>query len=71
MKQNGFTILELIIVVILITCVLVLVSKCTSLQIGPNGINSEMCIAGYKHSASSNGSTRQIFDNQGKGIECQ
>ena len=72
-KQKGFTVIELIIAIAIITCLVLIFVTTTNngFTIGINGINQQQCIAGYVHNSVQEGSTRQVLDEHGRGIPCK
>lgn len=66
MKRNGFTLIELIIVI----AILGIVAAITMSALSGNGDGSR-CIAGYKHTWGGRyDSGRQILDENGRAIPC-
>lgn len=77
MKQRGFTIIELIIVVMIVGLVGLIVIGAANgglsggdITFGINGMSETRCVGGYKHTIGPDGSARQIMDEFGKGIRC-
>lgn len=76
MKQRGFTLIELMVVIviglILITIAMGAIGSKESgsnFSIGLNGMIESRCIEGYKFIVTQEGS-RQILDEFGKGVRC-
>ena len=77
MKQRGFTLIELMIVIVMIMIVgsIVLgaagaVSGNNNVSWGINGMTESRCIEGYKFVIGEQGQPRQILDEFGKGVRC-
>ena len=78
MKQRGFTLIELMVVVvflgILVTIVLNVVGFAngnSTVSFGINGMTEVRCIDGYKFVIGEHGQARQVLDEFGKGAKCQ
>lgn len=75
MKQKGFTLIELMVVVVffgvLATIVLNVVGFANTLSFGINGMTEVRCIDGYKFVISEHGQARQVLDEFGKGSRCE
>jgi prepilin-type N-terminal cleavage/methylation domain-containing protein len=76
-KQNGFTIIELLIVAAIVGLVgMILIGAANGglnggeITFGINGLSETRCVGGYKHTIGPDGSARQIMDEFGKGIRC-
>ena len=77
MKQRGFTLFELLVVmvigVIALTAIVNIVgfaSGNNSISFGVNGMTESRCIEGYKFIIGEHGKPRQILDEFGKGVRC-
>ena len=78
MKQRGFTLIELMIVIVMIGIVGVTIMNIvmgtavtSSISWGVNGMTEGRCIEGYKFIVSERGQARQILDEFGKGVKCE
>ena len=78
MKQRGFTLIELMIVVAVLmifgTIILNVASMAhgnSSVSFGINGMTEVRCIDGYKFVIGEHGQARQVLDEFGKGAKCQ
>jgi prepilin-type N-terminal cleavage/methylation domain-containing protein len=80
MKNKGFTLIEVMIVVAIIGIVSLFAFNITSgtndvgfgtLRVTPTGMVSEQCLSGYKFIIDSGGNARQVLDEFGKGVRCQ
>ena len=78
MKQRGFTLIEMMIVVVFILTLGLMVLGATSgstqgntISWGVNGMTEMRCIDGYKFTVSGHGSVRQVMDELGHGVKCQ
>lgn len=76
MKQKGFTLIELMIVIVMVMVVGSILmtgfagmSGNSNISVGINGVTESRCIEGYKFIISQD-STRQILDEFGKGVRC-
>ena len=76
MKQKGFTLIEMMIVIVMVMIfgsVLMgfigSVNGNSNISVGVNGVTESRCIEGYKFIISQD-STRQILDEFGKGVRC-
>ena len=75
MKNRGFTFIELMIGVVVLSLVGIVVMGANvgsggKLSWGVTGMTEERCIAGYKHVVDQQGQARQVMSEQGKGIPC-
>jgi len=78
MKQRGFTIIEMMIVVVIALIAIMMVVNVSngaragnSISYGYNGLTESRCIGGYKFIVGQDGGARQIMDELGKGVKCQ
>ena len=77
MKQRGFTLIEMMVVVVIIGIVLVMIANAigfassdSSVSFGINGATESRCIDGYKFVIGQDGNARQILSEFGKGVPC-
>ena len=77
MKKNGFTLIELMIVVAIIGILSVAVipswqarKKETNISYGINGLTEVRCIEGYKFIIGKSGSAQQVMNDKGHGVSC-
>ena len=78
MSQRGFTIIEILVVIVMIGIGAAIILPAIfsngdangSVILGPNGRTESRCIDGYKFVLDSNGNARQILDEYGKGVRC-
>lgn len=74
--KNGFTLVELMIVMIIVTLFAMILGGAsvmppgTSLSFGANGAVETRCINGYSFVVGSDGGARQIVDSDGNGVHC-
>jgi len=79
MKQNGFTLIELMIIIAIcgiLTAIALPVllgsnQGNNNISIGINGMTESRCIEGYKFIIGQEGQARQILDELGKGVKCE
>jgi prepilin-type N-terminal cleavage/methylation domain-containing protein len=74
MKQKGFALIELMIVIGIILMVIGAVNGSTqgnTVSWGMNGVTEMRCIDGYKFVVGEHGQARQVMDEFGKGVKCQ
>ena len=78
MKQKGFTLIELMVVIVIGVVVLTMIANAvgflqgnSNISIGINGMMETRCVEGYKFVIDQDGRTRQILDEFGKGVRCQ
>jgi prepilin-type N-terminal cleavage/methylation domain-containing protein len=78
MKQSGFTLIEMMIVVAILGIVASLivgaaggVSGNSTISYGVNGMTESRCIENYKFIIDQKGNSRQILDEFGKGVRCE
>ena len=78
MKQRGFTLIEMMIVVVVLmilgTVILNIAGMVrgnSSVSFGVNGMTEVRCIDGYKFVIGEHGQARQVLDEFGKGAKCQ
>ena len=77
MKQKGFTLIELMVVIVMIGIVGITIMNIvmgvgvgTSVSWGINGVTEMRCIDGYKFVVGEHGQARQVMDELGKGVKC-
>ncbi len=78
MFQRGFTLIELMVVIVIGLIALTMIANVagfasggSSVSFGINGATESRCIEGYKFIVDQNGSARQILDEFGKGARCE
>lgn len=78
MKQRGFTLIEMMVVVVVLmilgTVILNIAGMASgnsSVSFGINGMTEVRCIDGYKFVIGEHGQARQVLDEFGKGARCQ
>lgn len=77
-KQRGFTLIEMMTVVVMVLIVISIIARVmggvpgdSKVSWGVNGMTESRCIEGYKFIVSQDGSARQILDEFGKGARCE
>ena len=78
MLQRGFTLIELMIVLVFLASFGLIVaggfagmSGNSNISFGVNGLTESRCIEGYKFIVGEQGQARQILDEFGKGVRCE
>lgn len=78
MKQKGFTLIELMVVIVIAMVIVMMLatgfagmSGNNQISVGINGIAESRCIEGYKFVINQDGAMRQILDEFGKGVRCE
>lgn len=78
MKQRGFTLIELMVVIVIGLIALTMIANVagfasgnSTVSYGINGMTESRCIEGYKFILDTKGNTRQILDEFGKGVRCE
>lgn len=78
MKQRGFTLIELMIVLVFIASFGLIIaggfagmSGSSNISVGVNGITESRCVENYKFIIGQDGNARQILDEFGKGVRCE
>lgn len=77
MKQKGFTLIEVMIVVAIIAILFAVAlpaifgtKQTTNVSFGINGTVEERCISGYKFIIEHDGRSTQVLNEFGKGVPC-
>ena len=77
MKPRGFTLIELMFVVVIFMVIAMMAvgfagmsSGNSNISYGVNGMTESRCIEGYKFIIGEHGQPRQILDEFGKGVRC-
>jgi prepilin-type N-terminal cleavage/methylation domain-containing protein len=74
-KANGFTLIELMTAVVFIgiiaTIIMSVFSNTHETSWGFNGMTETRCIRGYEFVVGANGSTQQVLNAQGGGVQCK
>lgn len=77
MKQRGFTLIEMMVVVIFILTLGMMIigvvngsTQGNTVSWGVNGMTEMRCIDGYKFIVGEQGHVRQVMDEFGKGVKC-
>ena len=77
MQQRGFTLIEMMVVVVIgLTALMMIVNAVgfasgnSSVSFGINGATESRCIDGYKFIISQDGNARQVLSEFGKGVPC-
>ncbi len=78
MKQQGFTLIEMMVAIVIGLTVLLMIagvvggaSSGNNISWGINGMTESRCIEGYKFVIGEHGQPRQILDEFGKGVRCE
>lgn len=78
MKQRGFTLIEIMVVLVVVAIVIMVAIPAivgtsqsnSNISYGINGMTETRCIEGYKFIMGTQGNPRQILDEFGKGVRC-
>lgn len=79
MKQRGFTLIELMVIIVIGATVFLIAAPAlfgfstgsSNISYGVNGMTESRCIEGYKFVMDQKGNARQILDELGKGVRCE
>lgn len=79
MKQRGFTLIELMTVIVIVSTFIMIAIPAivgtsqgnNNISFGINGMTESRCIEGYKFIVGQEGQARQILDEFGKGVRCE
>lgn len=75
MRQNGFTLIELIIAIVMISIVGSIIygamNPNSSVTYGANGMTETRCINGYLFVVGRSGSVQQVIGEGGGGVSCK